>query len=226
MSNTVSATKFAAKISNQFVPCDTLAIPYDVVLVAGASSSLDLSIPISNGIIDQVQTLFVDNSNSVGALYIQASLTNQVLKIPGLSQGYVPILAPSPPVLTFTAAGGAVAAKLQIMNTPMPIAIWPAASGANQITGVDLTSHSLVTVAATSQVLMPANSNRQYLFIKSPLTADVWINPVGGVAAIGGLDCFQILLGPYFYESAYRVTKGAITYYCVTGALNLTAFEG
>lgn len=226
MSGTSTARKYAAKISNQFMPCDLLAMPIPVNLAAGQTDIFDMEIPITAGVIDQVQGVFVDNADSAGTLYITTSLSNQRVIVPPYSQAYLPILAPTPNTLTFRAVGAAVTAALQFMNIPMPLAVWPVISPANSLVGVSPVSRSVVTVAATSTPLMAANPNRQYMLIKSPVTADVWFNPIGGVAAVSGLDCIQILAGPYLYESGRKCFTGAVNYFCVTGALNLTALEG
>lgn len=226
MSNTISATRRAAKIFNQDIPCDVLAMPFDIALVSGGTTQVDLTIPTTNGIIPTIQTIFVDNSASSGTLTIQASQTNQVLQVPPLSQAYLPILAPNPPLLTFGAIGGAIAAHIQLMNVPMPIGVWNTVSPASGSTSVTLISRSLVTAAAASSPLMAANANRQYVLIKAPELADLWINPIGGVAAVDGIDCVKILKSGFIYESGFKVWNSAITYFCVTGALNLSAFEG
>lgn len=226
MSNTILSTRHAVKTSNQAMPAQFLAMAIPVNLVAGQTDSLDLTNAINTRQIDQVQCMFVDNASSLGALTIVFSASNQRIIIPAFSQAYVPVLSVNDPVLTFTASGLAVSATLQLLNMPMPLQIWPVLTPLNTSVGTSPVSRSIITAAATSAPLMTANPNRQYMMIKSPLTADVWINPIGGVASIGGLDCFQILMGPYFYESGSKCFTGLINYFCVTGALNLTALEG
>lgn len=87
------------------------------------------------------------------------------------------------------------------------------------------TSRSTITVAASTP-LMIANAARKYILIKAPETADIWINPIGGAAAVSGADCFKIPAGATYESDANYVWTGAINYFCASAALQLNALEG
>ncbi len=86
-------------------------------------------------------------------------------------------------------------------------------------------SGSTTTVAASSTQLWAANTSRTAWTIQAPQSADVWINPLGGAASIGGADCFRIPAGGYAKSTAGGVETSAFTYYCATAGLELAAYQ-
>ncbi len=86
-------------------------------------------------------------------------------------------------------------------------------------------SGSTTTVAATSTQLWAVNASRTAWTIQAPQSADVWINPLGGTASIGGADCFRIPAGGTAKSAASGIETSALTYYCATGGLELAAYQ-
>ncbi len=86
-------------------------------------------------------------------------------------------------------------------------------------------SGSTTTVAASSTQLWPPNAARAAWTIAAPLPVDVWINPLGGTASVGGVDCFRIPAGGYARSTAGACETSAFTYYCATGGLPLAAYQ-
>lgn len=239
-------------VSNQGMPVGgQTAVPIFLNFSTQSSYTLDFTLSQWQNKINSVQSIFVDNSGGTSPLVINTAITNQTLKIPAGAMAYLPIVAPAPPIFTVSCSAGAASTLIIFLNVPMPIAIWYPATTAPSFDGsgrqlvndvntatalagtpfaiagspVALTSYSTTTVAATSTSLMPAASWRKYIAIQAPVTADVWINPIGGTAGIGAADCLKIPAGT-FYESSIAAWQGAITYYCATGSLELTAFGG
>ena len=217
----------AKQVSNQSMPKLGWAktLPYTAKLATQATDSLDLTNAVSQGVIDQIQSVWIDNSSGSKPFVLLVTGINQSTICPAYSQGWFPILTTYPQQFEFSGAGADV--KLFFNNVPMPVGSWyaGAASANNSPMGLLLTDLSTATAAAASTILMVANVNRQYLFIKAPETDDLWINLSGGVAGIDALGSFK-LPKSYVYESAERLTNSAVTYYCATGAINITAFEG
>ena len=86
-------------------------------------------------------------------------------------------------------------------------------------------SASTATVAAASTQLWPANAARAAWTIQAPQSADLWINPLGGGASIGGADCFRVAAGGTAKSTAGACETTAFTYYCATGGLALAAYQ-
>lgn len=271
----ISSQLASRTVTNALAPSEgpkavSLALPF-------ASSSvldLDCALLVSQGFMQSVQAIYVDNSGNASAVSI-AVQGGQTVTVPPLSQAYLPIVSAVPARFEFTSAGG-VTVPIQLLNVPMPALVWSTSGGGaalpvigglmqvqdpiletaisgglmqSQLVAIAggttatplacdasgrllvqtsepgvLATHSLVTVASVSTALMAANASRQYLYVKAPETADLWINPRGGASSVGGADCMKIPQGT-FYESNNFVTSSAITYFCVTAALQVTAFD-
>lgn len=102
------------------------AVPFNLDFTVTQSYVVDLQNQQSRSIISLVQAIFVDNSANTSPLSIMADVVGQTLIFPPQSQGYLPILVPNPPKLTFTSPGGSDNVKIILLNVPMPAAIWPA----------------------------------------------------------------------------------------------------
>lgn len=112
------------KVSNQQMPpgCEAKCISYVAQLASAGSDSLNLSQQIVQGLIDQIQSVFIDNSGNAQAIALNMQGTNQTVTIPGHSQGWVPILVVrEAAVFTFTSSG-AVNVPFFFVNVPMPAA--------------------------------------------------------------------------------------------------------
>lgn len=210
-----------AKTSNQMMPAANAikVLPYRARLDLGPSTvELDLTNAQTSGVIDQIQSIYIDNSGNLQPVTVGCSLTNQTVTCPPQSQGFFPLLIAMPPKITFTSTG-AVIVPVWLINVPMPVGAWSAVSMGGNPT-VTLTSRSTVSPnPASSQQLMAANRLRRYVIIKAPETADLWINPFGGVAGVGLADCFKIIMGGQ-YETNSLAWSAQINYFTTaTGAV-------
>lgn len=212
-------------VSNQSTPASSQAktLPYLARLAGSSSDTLDLTNQQAQGVIDQIQSVYVDNSGNGAALSI-TSTTGQVIICPAESQGWFPVLSSNPPVFQF-ASGGGTDVPLFFTNVPMPVGTWSAtASRVSQ--ALPIVSFSVFSAnPSASTELMPFDPDRGYLVIKAPEADDLWINPNGGVAAVDAIDCFKIAAGGV-YESLTEAWPGPITYYCATTGAVITAFSG
>jgi hypothetical protein len=77
------------------------------------------------------------------------------------------------------------------------------------------------TVAGGSTALVSANAGRRLLRVQAPQGAGVWLNLLGGTAGANALDCLYLAPGDVFEGQ----DTNAVTYWCATGGLILSAWE-
>ncbi len=87
-----------------------------------------------------------------------------------------------------------------------------------------LVSRTITVAAGTSTTLFAANAARHYLSFQAPQNTGIWINRVGGTAAVNGADCAYFAPGALF-ESGNYVNSGVITVYS-PNAVTISAWEG
>jgi hypothetical protein len=98
--------------------------------IAGAavsSKDIDLYVEEANGVLDFVQSAFIDNTNNQFPLVITVDITGQRLFVPALKQGTFPILAPAGAKLhcaTTLPAVGTVRVTMQLLNVMVPYGCW------------------------------------------------------------------------------------------------------
>jgi len=120
---------------NQLVPKEgPKAIPLSLDFSVTSSYYLDYQNMQARAFMSEVQCLFIDNSNNNAQLTVLINGTFQLLKVDAFTQGYYPVLVPSPIRLTFStpqnaALGGATGTPVSIflMNIPMAGAVWTTA---------------------------------------------------------------------------------------------------
>lgn len=87
-----------------------------------------------------------------------------------------------------------------------------------------LVSRTITVAAGTSTTLFAVNAARHYLSFQAPQSTGIWINRVGGTAAVNGADCAYFAPGALF-ESGNYVNSGAVTVYS-PNAVTISAWEG
>jgi hypothetical protein len=108
-------------------------IPVTVDFSKGQTQSIDLQQLIVQSKISMVQSMYVDNSANNAAVTFVISGTGQTLVVPATSEAYLPILAPSPAVITVS-SDSSEAIGVFINNFPVPAAVWNAQEEAFQFT--------------------------------------------------------------------------------------------
>jgi len=220
---------------------------FPVVLLSGATLDIDLKPLANTHRMQNVQGVFLDNSLGSTALALTTT-AGQNIVIPAGGQAVMPLYLSAIGTITLTGTGEV---NITLLNFPTPACVWGASGQVVTISGtvqvqdlvteqrlatiqnqaVALSASVVGTVAAASTSLMAANPARQYLFIQSPYNVagsifhDLWINPIGGTAGVGLVDCIKIPAGGS-YESGYKVWTGLINYYDAVGGNNLTALQG
>jgi hypothetical protein len=167
------------------------AIHVTIDFSLGSEFLLDLSQVQTQGALDSVQTLYVDNANSPGALTVLMGLTNQSISIAAGAQAYLPVLQGNPPKLIFSMATGTPTIDIQLMNFFVPPCVWYTAglpvndltlasvisnggvnvnAGTQTLSGVTDASGT-IAVAGTPQVLLAANAARKRFVLSNPSSA-------------------------------------------------------
>jgi hypothetical protein len=102
-------------------------VPLNVDFTAAAIVTLDGSSIVSQGKIEYLQGVFIDNSANVNNLSLTMSTTGQTLICPKKSQGYFSIMVPDPPQIQANANGVGLVIPMFFYNVPIQPAVWSVA---------------------------------------------------------------------------------------------------
>lgn len=233
-------------LQNGMVPCKNgpKGIPALLNFTLGTSFDLDLSQIIAAGFLDNVQTIYVDNSGNSNAFNITCSVSSQVLTVPAGAQAYLPLLQPSPAKLNFS-TGGTPTITIQLLNFYLPPIVWSSgsANSAAQIVSdptLDATvangrvqtsaiagqttpndKSGTITVGGTPQIIIATNAARKGYTIHNPSTATEVLQIMFGAAASGKID----LTPGSIYESGMFLYTGDIYAVAATAAHAFSAYE-
>lgn len=194
--NAVTDPKFFALFSGLLPEIGPRAWRKTYDFSAVASYSVDLFTETADGIINAVQSMFVDNASNNNALTITLLDTLQRIVIPARSQAVVPFFGSKVPTFTIatTQVDGMAAIPIYLINMPLPFLVWDAdPSGAARINRVSLTDYSGAATGA-SVVVIAANANRKYLHVanQSGNSNSIYVN--FGAAAVS-TNSMEILPG-------------------------------
>jgi hypothetical protein len=115
-------------IANMVVPQGgPKCVPLNVDFTAAAIVTLDGSQIVSQGKIEYLQGVFIDNSANVNNLSLTMSTTGQTLICPKKSQGYFSIMVPDPPQIQANANGVGLVIPMFFYNVPIQPAVWSVA---------------------------------------------------------------------------------------------------
>jgi hypothetical protein len=114
-------------IANMVVPAGgPKCVPVNVDFTAVASVQLDGQQIVTQGRIEYLQGVFIDNSANINNLSLTMSTTNQVIICPKKSQGYFTIMVPDPPQIIAATPIGLVI-PMFFYNIPIQPAVWSVA---------------------------------------------------------------------------------------------------
>lgn len=99
-------------------------IPYTLDFTTLTQIQVDTTQMIQSGLIEYIQTLYIDNKDNTGVLTLNIELLNQRIVIPAGRQGYWNVLAPNPPVFDFSVPAAFGKVYLQLINVPVQPANW------------------------------------------------------------------------------------------------------
>jgi hypothetical protein len=86
--------------------------------------SLDIGQIISSGKLDQLTSIYVDNSLNNAQLVVKIPGSLQNLTVPPASQGFYPVLCGNSGALTFEMIGGIAQARVCLINVETPYLVW------------------------------------------------------------------------------------------------------
>ena len=98
-------------------------LSYTIPTAGQSSYALDLMPYYVRGLFDVVRTIWIDNESNAADFSVTTSVINQKVVCPAGSQGYFPLLQPSPAVLTFQTTG-AVDVDIALYDLPMPMLVY------------------------------------------------------------------------------------------------------
>lgn len=201
------------------------ALTFDFDLRTVGTLTDDLLLENTNGVIQFVQTAYVDNSTNPNPLTIYFPITRQKLVVPATAQGNWPVFSPDQTQFTVstTPDPGAIGTII-FLNVPMPLTTWgPQTINANitaetitpVIAATDLSD--AITAGGSSQIAIPANASRKGFVVQNPSDQ---IEPLyldfGGTAA-AQYTSIEILPGemfpangqPYIYQGDINLTAAS-----------------
>lgn len=181
---------------------------------------IDLTLTVSQGKMDVVQAVFIDNTNgganTSSVLTLTSDTTGQRLTLPAGYQGYFPLLAGQQPKF-HVAATDAQPAYIAFLNVPVPAMIWAAGGGTNTVTAdqgapgaeawpVDILSNGL-----------PINEGNP-LYITAWPGTPLPVSPVSSSAirawvCDGAVPAMNVFQGPGRLTAFSLHNKGAVTAY-------------
>lgn len=235
-----------------FVPCEgPKTLPVLINFALGSTYNLDLSQIIQTGFVSCIQCLYIDNSQNGASISVSCNQSNQNVSIPAYCQGYIPLLAPVPTLLTVTSTLTATV-MLQLLNFYQPPAVWntrtfaptftvsgslqvsdpilDACIAANEVAvainpyGVTDVDHSTtITTGGTAQVAIAANSSRKRFIISNPDTATETLYMYYASGSNGPIALTPAMT---WDENGTSVDKQAIYVKAATTGHAFTAYEG
>ncbi len=118
----------AYRVSNQQPPggCSSRIIRYSPATQATGSARIDLTQAVQAGVIDQIQSAFIDAGNCTSPVIVTSESTGYRVTMAAGMQGWVPVLATNAPRFTVACADTVNAPELAFGNMPMPIGAWSA----------------------------------------------------------------------------------------------------
>lgn len=105
------------------------AYPLAFQFIAGGGASdaytVDLTLPIEQGKVDLVQTLFIDNSPNTVPLTVSVGALRENITVPARYQGFFPIVMPQKNAVLTVSCPTGNNAEVMMLNVPMPAMMWP-----------------------------------------------------------------------------------------------------
>lgn len=116
-------------IANVVVPAGgPKCVPTNVNFSNAADVLLDGSQIVTQGKIEYLQGVYIDNSSNANKLSLTMSTTGQTITAPAKSQGYYAIMCPDPPqIMAHTTQVNGLVIPMFFYNVPIQPAVWSVA---------------------------------------------------------------------------------------------------
>lgn len=138
-------------VANMSQPGSQQVYSQTMQLAMGTPQSLDFKVLVNTMKIDNIQGVYVDNSNGGAALNINVQATLQNFTVPQGYQGICPLFVTQDMVLNISGSGSI---PLIFLNFPTPVGVWPATgatSGSMTFTGANLNTRDTNIATAMDQ---------------------------------------------------------------------------
>lgn len=112
-------------IANIVVPAGgPKCVPTNVNFANAAQVQLDGQLIVTQGKIEYLQGVFIDNADNPNKLTLTMSTTNQRIICPPNSQGYFSIMLPDPPQILAETVQANIVIPMFFYNVPIQPAVW------------------------------------------------------------------------------------------------------
>lgn len=216
----------AFPLKNGYVPKEgpqSVTIPLD--FSSGQFLFEDLTAESQQETISVVQCVFIDNSNNPYPVSLFFAITQFTLWCPPNCQGFFPIVNSGPPNFTAFSSGG-VKILIQLLNFPMPAAVWGKdgvpISGSVSISGTVSTqpeSSAVTDLSGTgtgSAVTIDAAGSRKRVLIENPSTASASLFFDFAKTAVNTGLSGELLPGGIFDSGAGPCPDGALSVFAAS----------
>lgn len=189
--------------------------------------SFDLYQEGAKGDINNIQAIFIDNSQNGSPVTVTVSGTQLRLILPPQWQGILPLFSTTDPKIVVTSAG-AVDIPIHLLNVPLPFMAWPCAAqtvSVSQVSGAFTDRSGSIAAGGTSQLLAAANANRKRLIVQNPSDSpeSIFINFTAAATVTG--NSLEILAGEMYDTAGGPITTEAVNVIAATTGTKFTAKE-
>lgn len=220
-----SVIKTAFPTFNGYAPKEGVkALPIFFDFRTVAVLEFDLLLENTQGSIQMVQSVWVDNADNPNSIEILFGVTNQRVVVPANVQAMCPVITVDQTRVKITGTINPDAVgQIILMNVPMPytqvgaVTVNVPAINVAAITPVTATDHSgTITAGGTSQSAIPANTSRLGFTVQNP-TNEIEPLYINFTSAAGAGNSIEILPGQIFppngspYVSTEEITINAAT---------------
>lgn len=163
------------------------AMPLTLDFSAASSVEVDLMLAQTEDRLEWVQSVYVDNSANTASVSITSAITGQTLTWGAGYQGYLPFMCPNHPKFTATSSGG-VAVDIHLLTFPVPAFLWNDGTQSGTVlvrdAGSDGTDYSsaAASVAANLLLTIPANANRNEVWVQNQSASQIQVVVDNGVS--------------------------------------------
>lgn len=111
---------YAVQIPREGSKSVRIIVPFD-----DDNSSFELNALLTQGLrfMSLIAGFFCDNSQNPQSITFNSAIINQSLAVPAFSQAYLSLFVPKNGVITFLSTG-AVPVPVDLLNVPVPSAVW------------------------------------------------------------------------------------------------------
>lgn len=184
----------------------------------------DLLLENTQGSIQMVQSVWVDNADNPNPVEILFGVTNQRVVVPANVQAMCPVITVDQTKVKITGTiNPAAVGQIILMNVPMPytqvgaVTVNVPTITIDPITQVTATDYSgTIDAGGTSQTLMASNANRLGFTVQNP-TSEIEPLYINFTGPAGAGDSIELLPGQIFppngspYVSSEEITINAAT---------------